>query len=105
VNLSGGILMGKKIAGMAEAYNLQFSPHTWTNGLGFAANLQLMAAVHICPYCEFPLEPPGWVPEARDFMLTEPIKIDDEGYVHVSDKPGLGIELDMEKIMAHGEKL
>jgi L-alanine-DL-glutamate epimerase-like enolase superfamily enzyme len=105
VTLAGGILMGKKIAGMAEAANLQFSPHTWTNGLGLAANLQLMGSVHICPYCEFPFEPPGWVPEARDFMLTEPFTIDNDGFIHVPDKPGLGVELDMEKIKAHGEKL
>lgn len=105
VTLAGGILMGKKIAGMAEAANLQFSPHTWTNGLGLAANLQLMGSIHICPYCEFPFEPPGWVPEARDFMLTEAFKVDKDGFIHVPDKPGLGVELDMEKIKAHGEKL
>lgn len=105
VTLAGGILMGKKIAGMAEASNLQFSPHTWTNGVGLAANLQLMGSVMNCPYCEFPLEPPGWVPEARDFMLKNPFGIDKEGYIHLPEGPGLGIELDFEKIMAHGEKL
>lgn len=105
VTLAGGILMGKKIAGMAEASNLQFSPHTWTNGVGLAANLQLMGSCMNCPYCEFPLEPPGWVPEARDFMLKNPFGIDKEGFIHLPEGPGLGIELDMEKITAHGEKL
>ena len=105
VTLSGGILMGKKIAGMAEANNLQFSPHTWTNGIGLAANLQLMGSVMNCPYCEFPFEPPGWVPEARDFMLKEPFTVDKEGFIHLPEGPGLGIELDFEKIIAHGEKL
>ncbi|UCG82537.1 MAG: mandelate racemase/muconate lactonizing enzyme family protein [Dehalococcoidia bacterium] len=105
VTLSTGILNGKKVAGMAEAYNLEFSPHTWTNGLGLAANLQLMASVPDCPYCEFPYEPPGWVPEARDFMLSEPLMIDEEGYIAVPQGPGLGIELDMEQIKARGEKL
>jgi L-alanine-DL-glutamate epimerase-like enolase superfamily enzyme len=105
VTLSGGILMGKKIAGMAEANNLQFSPHTWTNGLGLAANLQLMGSVMNCPYCEFPFEPPGWVPEARDFMLKEPFSVDKDGFIHLPEGPGLGVELDFEKIIAHGEKL
>ncbi len=105
VTISTGILNGKKVAGMAEAHNLEFSPHTWTNGIGFAANLQLMAATPICPYCEFPFEPPGWVPEARDFMLTEPFKIDKDGYVKVPDKPGLGIEMDWDRIKKHGEQL
>ena len=105
VTLSTGILNAKKVAGMAEAYSLEFSPHTWTNGLGLVANLQLMASCPNCPYCEFPYEPPGWIPSARDFMLTEPIEIDREGYVQVPQTPGLGVELDWEKIKKFGEEL
>lgn len=105
VTLSGGILLGKKMAGMSEAYNVEFSPHTWTNGLGFAANMQLIAATPNCPYIEFPFEEPAWIPEHRDFMLTEPFKIDKDGYVNVPDKPGLGIELNFEAIEKCSEKL
>ena len=105
VTIATGILNGKKVAGMAEAANLEFSPHTWTNGLGFAANLQLMAASPNCPYCEFPFEPPGWVPEARDFMLAEPFRIGKDGCIAVPQKPGLGIELDWDRIKKCGEKL
>jgi len=105
VTLACGILNGKKIAGMAEAAGISLNPHTWTNGIGFAANLQLMGAIPNCTHCEFPYEPPGWTPEARDAMLTEPFGIDDEGFVHLPEGPGLGIELDMEKVQAHGEKL
>jgi len=103
--IATGILNAKKVAGMAEAHNLEFSPHTWTNGLGFAANLQVMAASPNCFYCEFPFEPPAWVPEARDFMLKEPFRIDKDGNVKVPDKPGLGVELDFERIQKCGEKL
>jgi len=105
VTLSTGILNGKKVAGMAEAHNLEFSPHTWTNGLGFAANLQLMNSCPICPFVEFPFEPPGWVPEARDFMLTEPFKIDKDGCINVPAKPGLGVELDFDRIKKCGEQI
>jgi len=105
VTLSTGILNAKKVAGLAEAYNLEFSPHTWTNGLGLVANLQLMASCPNCPYCEFPYEPPSWVPPARDFMLTEPITIDKDGFVKVPSSPGLGVELDFEKIEKFGEKV
>jgi len=103
--ISTGMWNARKVAAMAETHGLEFSPHTWTNGLGFAANLQLMAATPNCPYCEFPYEPPAWVPEARDFMLAEPFVIDKEGFVNLPDKPGLGVELDMEKIKACGEKI
>lgn len=105
VTISTGILNGKKVAGLSEMYSLEFSPHTWTNGMGFAANLQLMASCPNCPCIEFPYEPPGWVPEARDFMLTEPFMIDPDGYIKVPDKPGLGVELDMDRIKECGEKL
>ncbi len=105
VTLSCGITNGKKIAGMAEAAGLTLNPHTWTNGIGFAANLHLMGAIPNCTYCEYPIESPGWIPEARDAMLTNPILIDNEGYVAIPSSPGLGVEVDMEKVRAHGEKV
>ncbi len=105
VTFSGGILMGRKIAAMAEAAHITYNPHTWTNGVGLAANLQLMGAIPNCTHCEFPYEPPGWVPEARDAMLTEPLWIDGDGYIKVPDKPGLGVEIDWDKVEAHSEKI
>ncbi|NIV30388.1 MAG: mandelate racemase/muconate lactonizing enzyme family protein, partial [Anaerolineae bacterium] len=51
-----------------------------------------------CPYLEFPYDPPSWTPEARDFMLAEPLRIDADGYVKAPEGPGLGIELDEEKL-------
>ncbi|MDD3718326.1 MAG: mandelate racemase/muconate lactonizing enzyme family protein [Actinomycetota bacterium] len=105
VTFAGGILTCRKIAGMAEAANVAYNPHTWTNGLGLAANLQLMGAIPNCTHCEFPYDPPGWVPEGRDAMLAQPIAIDGEGYVPVPSGPGLGVEVDWEKVRAHGEKI
>lgn len=103
--LSGGIHNSMKAAGMAQAFDLQFSPHTWTNGIGLAANLHVMGAVHNCPYCEFPIEPPGWTPEARDAILAAPFAIDSRGCVAVPKKPGLGIELNEDTLKKFGTKL
>jgi L-alanine-DL-glutamate epimerase-like enolase superfamily enzyme len=99
---SGGIWTSRKIAAMAEAFDVGFAPHTWTSGLGLAANLQVIASVPNGGWCEFPCDPPGWVPEARDFMLTEPITIDPDGWITLPDRPGLGVDLDIERIEAHG---
>ncbi len=52
-----------------------------------------------------PSEPPGWVPHARDFMLAEPFLVDEQGYIAMPQKPGLGIELDMERIRSCSEQL
>ena len=48
---------------------------------------------------------PGWVPEARDAMLAEPIRIDPDGWITMPDKPGLGVDLDWERIQKHGVAL
>jgi L-alanine-DL-glutamate epimerase-like enolase superfamily enzyme len=94
---AGGITTARAVAGMALAEGLLFAPHTWSNGIGLMANLHLAAAMPNCPFIEFPHDPPNWTPAVRDFMLTEPINIDDDGNVRISERPGLGVELDEEK--------
>ncbi len=93
--LATGIEGATEVAAMADARGLEFAPHTWTNGLGFAANLHVMAATG-ARWCEFPLEPP-WTPEARDFLLEETFEVD-EGAVQPPEGPGLGVELDEEAV-------
>lgn len=95
VMLASGIRGGVEIAGMARSQGLRFAPHTWTNGIGLAANLHVMAAAE-ARWCEFPIEPP-WTPEARDFLIREPITVEN-GTVSPPDGPGLGIELDPDLI-------
>jgi L-alanine-DL-glutamate epimerase-like enolase superfamily enzyme len=94
----GGISTTRKIAAMVEAEGKVFTPHTWTNGIGVVANLHCAAASARVPYVEFPYDPPNWLPEHRDFIFAEPLQIDAEGYVHLPQGPGLGIELDEDKL-------
>jgi D-galactarolactone cycloisomerase len=92
-----GIRGGVEVAGAARERGVEFVPHTWTNGLGLAANLHVMAAVD-APYCEFPIEPP-WTPDARDFLLEETFELDDDGCVAPPDGPGLGVTV-REEVLA-----
>lgn len=94
----GGISTSRKVAAMVEAAGKTFTPHTWTNGIGLVANLHCAAAAGRVPYIEFPYDPPNWTPEDRDFIFAEPLRIDAEGYVQLPEGPGLGIELDEEKL-------
>lgn len=94
--LATGIANGKKVAGMAEMNGLEFAPHTWNDGLGFAANLHLLACTDPS-WCEYPLEPPAWIPETRDFLLDEPIVAED-GAVTPPSGPGLGVDFDWDLI-------
>lgn len=101
--LCGGFSLGLKVAHMCEQHGLLFSPHTWGNGIGLVANLHLAAATGLCPFLEYPLDPPGWSVERRDFILTEPVQVTREGDIVLSDRPGLGVELraDIDKFEVH----
>ncbi|WP_231566552.1 mandelate racemase/muconate lactonizing enzyme family protein [Pontibacillus marinus] len=98
VALSGGITGVKKIAEYVQANGAWFSPHTWSNGIGVLANLHLAAGVSDCPYLEFPYDPPTWTIDRRDYIQKEKLSVDADGFVHVPQKPGLGIELDEEAL-------
>jgi len=84
--------------------SLGFSPHTWTNGVGFLINLQLFAAWPRRRWIEYPYQPPGWVPEARDGILTRPIQVGMDGKVDVPQTPGIGIDISRAALRRHGRR-
>ena len=63
------------------------------------ANTHLAAGLANPPYLEFPFDPPQWTLERRDFMLTTPFVMED-GWMVLSDNPGLGFDLDEERLAA-----
>tara|TARA_R110001592_G_scaffold363371_1_gene685452 strand:- start:53996 stop:55312 length:1317 start_codon:yes stop_codon:yes gene_type:complete len=103
---TGGIAATWEIIRQIEAAGAQYSPHTWTNGIGFAINLQLFGAY---PHreqklLEYPYDPPGWVPEGRDGLLLEPWQ-HDRGWLPLPTRPGLGFEIDPKALRRHGKHL
>jgi L-alanine-DL-glutamate epimerase-like enolase superfamily enzyme len=100
VVLVGGITGLRRVLHMANEHNLVFTPHTWGNGIGLVANAQLVAGCTDAPFLEVPYDPPEWSIERRDFMLTAPVDVDKDGWLVLSDKPGLGIELDEARLKA-----
>ncbi|WP_026380486.1 mandelate racemase/muconate lactonizing enzyme family protein [Afifella pfennigii] len=95
--LVGGITGLRRVAVMAEEAGLVFTPHTWTNGLGLIANAHLTAGLAAAPFIEYPFDPPEWSLQRRDFMLCEPVGLQD-GMLVLSEKPGFGVELDEERL-------
>jgi L-alanine-DL-glutamate epimerase-like enolase superfamily enzyme len=89
-----GMEGARKLAQAVEARGKVFTPHTWGNGIGLAANLHVTAGAASAPFIEFPYDPPEWSIERRDFMLRRPIDIDREGWLTLSDAPGLGLVID-----------
>jgi L-alanine-DL-glutamate epimerase-like enolase superfamily enzyme len=97
---AGGILEVRRIAFLAEAYGKQCIPHFWGPGIGLAATLQVIGSTNI-PWVEYCYHPPAFDVEVRDAMLSEPIKIDEEGFIEIPKKPGLGVELNEDFIKKH----
>jgi D-galactarolactone cycloisomerase len=99
---TGGIAQTARLIGHIHEAGLRYTPHTWTNGVGFAVNLHLMAASGFADseLLEYPIDLPGFTPEARDAMLAEPF-LHERGTIEVPGRPGLGIDIDPAALRAH----
>jgi L-alanine-DL-glutamate epimerase-like enolase superfamily enzyme len=90
---NGGLSESRRIAWMALDHNIQFVPHGWNTVVGLAADLQLTAALPNAPYVEY-LTPSAYI---EDLAVTTP-RLDGAGLLPIPDAPGLGIEIDRDKL-------
>ena len=96
----GGITVCKKIAALAEANYVLMAPHVWGGPVITAAAIQIAANIPNFLILES-------IYKSRDFfdeIVKEPFEWKD-GDLIPSDRPGIGIELDEEKLEAHKGKL
>ena len=89
----GGISEQRRIAWLAEEFGVKYIGHGWNTALGVAADLQIAAAMPHADVVEF-IGGSAYV----DGILTEPFKLDAEGYLEIPMKPGLGVDLDPQKV-------
>ena len=61
--------------------------------VGVAADLHLAAALPIARWIEY-LTPSPYIEE----ILLNPFQLDEEGFLAIPTKPGLGIELDYDRL-------
>jgi L-alanine-DL-glutamate epimerase-like enolase superfamily enzyme len=100
----GGISGTWAIIQHVQAKGATYTPHTWTNGIGFGVNLQLFAASESRKrgkLLEYPLSPPGWVEDARDGLLTQAWR-HEKGELELPTRPGLGFEIDRSALKRYG---
>lgn len=97
--LRGGITAVKKTIAVAEAYGYRCEVHM--SGTG---NLHVLgsASEDTCEYYEHGLLAPGVDYEAKlDYLESVMDPLDDEGYVAVPQRPGLGYEIIWDYIAEH----
>ena len=91
---AGGIWEAKKISAMAEVYNAQMAPHLYAGPVEWAANLHLATAIPNLLIAE------TVETKYHSDLIKASIAVD-QGFVSLSEAPGLGIEVDEELARAH----
>ena len=92
---SGGLTECLKIAHLAQAANLPVAPHIHGSAVAVAAGLHLLGAIRNGSMAEtvFPAHP------LMTDLVTDPLSIErDSGDIILSEKPGLGIDLNLDVV-------
>jgi L-alanine-DL-glutamate epimerase-like enolase superfamily enzyme len=97
---NGGLSESRRIAWMAQDHNIRFVPHGWNTCVGLAADLQLTAALPHAAYVEY-LTPSAYI----DDLAVAPPRLDGAGLLPIPERPGLGIEIDREKLKRYSRPL
>ena len=93
------ITMGKRIADLANAYEILFAPHNCHSPLTTLICAQVCAVIPNFYMLEFDYDDVPW----RDELLTHPFEIKN-GKLIVPDGPGLGSDLNEEKLLKYPAK-
>jgi galactonate dehydratase len=96
VTWTGGITELKKIATMAEAYYVPISPHDASGPINVMSGAQVMMTVPNF----YKLETSRYDLSGYDVMIDHPLDIR-EGDLYVTERPGIGVNLDPEWLAAH----
>jgi L-alanine-DL-glutamate epimerase-like enolase superfamily enzyme len=92
----GGFTEGRKVCQIAERLGRQVVPHCWKSMIGIAASAHLVATTTACPFLEFLPAELSESPLRRE-LVREEFSLTD-GAIHLSDRPGLGIELNRDAL-------
>ncbi len=92
---AGGITECRKIAAMAEAYDIAVAPHCPLGPIALAACLQLDAVSYNCFIQEQSLGIHyNAANDLLDYAANKDVFRYEDGYVAIPDGPGLGVEID-----------
>lgn len=89
----GGLSEQRRIAWLATDFGVAYVGHGWNTALGLAADLQLAAAMPDVSLVEY-IGGSAYV----DGLLREPLALDADGLLAIPDAPGLGVEIDPDRL-------
>jgi galactonate dehydratase len=93
----GGLSEARKIAALAELYYIPFAPHNVSSPVGTIAACHVCATIPNFLVLEWhAIDHPHW-----ESLVQGAGPIIHDGYIYLSDAPGLGVELDDEVARRH----
>jgi L-alanine-DL-glutamate epimerase-like enolase superfamily enzyme len=93
--ISGGITAAKKTAALAEAHGMRCEIHSYGYVLHQVANLHVVGSIRNCRYFEVPMPIGGY-----NHCMIDTIDSNENGVVPLPTKPGLGLDIDWERMDA-----
>jgi len=93
VTKCGGLSEERRIAWMAREHGVRFIPHGWNTAVGLASDLQIASAFPDTDLVEYLTGSPF-----IDELAAGGWKLDADGMLPIPDKPGLGIEINLEAL-------
>jgi L-alanine-DL-glutamate epimerase-like enolase superfamily enzyme len=98
----GGLSEARRVTRLASDHSLTVVPHGWKTGITVAATAHLAAVTPHLPFFEF--VPPSMAESRlRRELVRDELVLRDDGTLALPSRPGLGIELDRERLAEFSE--
>jgi L-alanine-DL-glutamate epimerase-like enolase superfamily enzyme len=89
----GGLSEMRRIAWLAAEHGIDLVPHGWNTAVGVAADIHLVSTLNSRSFVEFNVGN-----SLVEELIDPPFRLDSEGRLRVPTTPGLGIDLDRERL-------
>ncbi|MFB6158024.1 MAG: mandelate racemase/muconate lactonizing enzyme family protein [Haloferacaceae archaeon] len=105
LDYAGGVTGADRVATLVEAFDKRLVPHALGPAVNYAASLHVAAAARACDLIEFAVldedvDDPGRYVAGPHVANADAIRVEDGGRIDPPEGPGLGVELDEDRLDA-----
>jgi L-alanine-DL-glutamate epimerase-like enolase superfamily enzyme len=97
----GGLSIAQSIAQFADAHTMPIAPHNISSPVGTLASAHFCAAIPNFLALEFHASD---VPFWNDLVEGSPNPVIENGFIHLSERPGLGVKLNEDVARKYARK-